>query len=345
MGVLRNILLVSTLVFIYSGCSQKITVKALVPAQIGDKDIKNIAIDKFENDDIFLSNNINSKMNEVKFDDKNYFNIVNREDIDKILAEQKFQDSGLVNKNALELYGLSDISAIISGKVNSKSYTKRAYTEQRTDYDTCFQYKTSSDGKEYCILYRKYNIRCNAYSYSVSADAKITRVSNSDIIFSKTFVKSTSTNRCSDSMKSLSSKQSIYELLSKSIAQEFVSYIAPKYKYLSLELLEDEDIDYTDIQENMLENSLKFIELKDIESANELLEKLVSSTQYQSSTALYNLGVTYEYLGMLDKALEVYEKAKNITFLNDMDENIIKAVSRIKKSIENKNKAQMQIKN
>lgn len=343
--MLKNFIVLVLLGLFFTACSQKVTVKALVPAQIGDKDIKNVAIELFKNDDISLSSNINSKMRDVIFDDKKYFNIVNRVDAKKILDEQKLQDSGLVNNKGEELYGLSDISAIIGGEVNSKTYNKRRYTEQRTDYNTCIQYRKAKDGKEYCALYRKYNVWCESHSYSVSADVKITRVSNSDIIFSKNFVKNTSQNRCSDSTKSLSSKQTIYELLSQNIADEFVTYISPRYKYLSLTLIEDEDIDYTNTQENMLENSLKLIELKDIKIANKLLVRLVNSTKYQSSTALYNLGVTYEYLGELNKALSVYEKAKNITLLDDMDENIIKAVTRIKKSIEDKNKANEQIRN
>lgn len=342
----KSIVIILFLISIFfSACSQKITVKAIIPAPIGDKDIKNVSIEKFTNDNIGLSQNVNSSMSEISFDEKNYFNIINRIDTDKILAEQKLQDSGLVNNKGEESFGLSDISSIISGKVNSKTYNKRSYLEERTDYNTCIQYRRAKDGKEYCALYRKYKIRCNSYSYSVSADIKITRVSNSDIIFSKTFVKSTSQNRCSDSSSSLSSKQIIYEMLSRNIADEFVSFIAPSYKYLSLVLIEDEDIDYTNTQENMLKNSLKLIELKDIKSANTLLLKLVNSTKYQSSTALYNLGITYEYMGELHRALNMYQKAKNITLLNDMDENIINAVIRIKKSIDDKNKVNKQIEN
>lgn len=340
-----NLIIVSLIALLFSACSQKITVKALIPAPVGDKDIKNLSIDRFQNDDIALSHSINSKMADVKFDGKSYFNIVNREDTQKILDEQKLQDTGLVNNNGLNEYGLSDISSIISGKVNSKTYTKRSYFEQRTDYSTCVEYRVTKDNKKYCYAYRQYTVSCDMHSYSVSANIKITRVSNSDIIFSRTFLKSTDKRRCSDSAKALSSKQSVYELLAGSIAKEFVSFISPSYKYLSLTLIDDEDIDYTDAQEKMLENALKLIELKDIVSANELLKKLVNSTASQSSTALYDLGVTYEYLGDLEKAFEVYQKAKNITMQNDLDENIINAVNRIKRSIADSKLAKKQIDN
>ncbi len=340
-----KLIILSIVVIFFSACSQKITVKALIPAQIGDKDIKNLSIERFKNDDIALSHSINSKMAEVTFEGKSYFNIVNREDTNKILEEQKLQDTGLVNNKGLNEYGLSDISSIISGKVNSKAHTKRSYYEDRTDYNTCVQYKTTKDNKKYCTAYRKYSVSCQKHTYNISANINITRVSNSDIIFSKTFLKETSQKVCVDSSKSLASKQSVYELLAKSIADEFVSYISPSYRYLSLTLIEDEDIDYNDTQEKMLENALKLIELKDIVSANELLKKLVNSTAFQSSTALYDLGVTYEYLGELEKAFEVYQKAKNITMQNDLDENIINAVNRIKRSISDSKLAKQQIDN
>jgi len=127
------------------------------------------------------------------------------------------------------------------------------------------------------------------------------------------------------------------------IAKEFVALISPSYRYVSLELIDDEDIDYTKSQKRMLKNALKLIELKDLTTANMLLEKLVSSTQSKSATALYDLGVTYEYLGKLNQALKVYKKAKMITLMNDMNKNIIQAVNRIKKAIKNKAIASKQI--
>ena len=338
-----KIIFLITLPFIFSACSQKITVKSLVPAQVGDRDIKNVSIVKFQNDTILLRDFINSQMSHVVFNGKNYFTIVNRDDVKMILKEQKLKNSGLINNNNESSYGLRDISSIISGKVNSKTYKKYDFFEKRIDYNTCVKYKIEKNKKKYCTNYRTYKVLCYGYDYSISANIKITRVSNSDVIFSRTFIRTATQQNCQDQKTHILPAQSIYESLASSIAKEFVALISPSYRYVSLELIDDEDIDYTKSQKRMLKNALKLIELKDLTTANMLLEKLVSSTQSKSATALYDLGVTYEYLGKLNQALKVYKKAKMITLMNDMNKNIIQAVNRIKKAIKNKAIASKQI--
>lgn len=328
------------IILMFTGCTQKLTVKSLVPAPIEDKDIKNISIKNFKNDTVNLKDNITSKMNSITFNNKNYFNIVNRKDIDKVLEEQRLQDSGLVNNKGSQNYGLSDVNSFIKGDINLKTYNQNRYYETRTNYNKCIRYSE----KKSCLEYAKYSVSCQSHTYNLGATINITRVSNADIIFSKRFDSSNVQRQCSDRAINLLSKDVIFELLAKDIAKKFVSYIAPKYKYLSIELIEDEDIDYTKVQEKMLKNSLKLIELKDIKEANSLLQKLVTSTNSKSSTALYNLAVTYEYLDQYPKAQIAYKKAKDITLLDDMNKLIIKANKRIKKVIQDRDKAISQIK-
>ncbi len=328
------------LIILFTGCSQKITLKTLIPASIDDKDIKNVSIENFKNDTVSLKDNISSQMNNITFNNNKYFNIVNRKDTDKILNEQKLQDSGLVNNTDDKYYGLSDINSIISGSINSKKYEKNQYYETRTDYDKCLRH---SKDKKVCEKYYEYKVSCQSHIYSLNSNINITRVSNADIIFSKTFNVSTIQDKCNDENIRLISNSSVFNMLSKDISKQFVVLIAPSYKNITLELIDDEDIDYTDKQSKLLENALKLIELNDIQSANKILQQLVNLTKYQSSTALYNLAITYEYLNQYENANNTYQKAKNITIQNDMNELIIYSANRIKKVIENRDKAIKQI--
>ena len=331
----------TALLLFVTGCAQKVKVKSIEPAKINDPAIKQVSIKKFTKDSVHLRESIMSQMDSVTFNNKKYFTIVNREDINTILKEQKLQDSGLVNNKGDEKYGLSDISSIISGNVTTKEKKDSQYKVKRTNYNECKEY--SKDGKK-CIQYYTYYVKCKKITYNLEANIKITKTSNADIILGKDFSASTYQQKCSDESNFLSSDGIIFSSLGKNIASDFVSFIAPSYTTTQVELLEDEDIDYSSKESKLLKNGLKLIELNDIQSANEIFMQLVESTKLKSETALYNLAVSYELLGMLDSADVYYTRAKNMTLKNDMNETIIKASKRIKTAIEKQKLAQAQIK-
>lgn len=331
--------------FFFTACSHKTTIKTIKPATIYDKNIKKVAILKFENDDISLSSNIKSKMSSIYFDDKSFFTIVNRDDINTIMDEQKLQDSGLVDTKEDKVFSINEINSFISGKINSKNYHHSFYNEEREDTQICVQYVKDKKGNNSCVKYKKNIVLCNRYDYSIDAVVTISKISNSDILYSKNYFNSTSYSKCSDDYEIVPNRSSVYNILSNNIAQEFVSTISPSYIYIKVTLLDDADIEYTKEQEKLLENSLKLIELSHIIKANILLKKLVSSTQEKSYVALYNLAVTYESMGNLEQALSLYLKAQSISLTTDVVEEIFHALKRVKRSIDDRKKADIQIQN
>jgi len=172
-------LLTSILILLFTSCSQKVIIKSIIPAQIDDRDVKKVSIEKFKNGTISLSSNIKSEMSNI------YFNIVNREESEQILKEQKLQDAGLVNVDPDKIFGLEEINSIISGKINHASYDKNRFYEQRINYKKCIKYKTNKNAKKYCSQYQKYNIQCINHNYNIDATITISRIVNSDIIYSK----------------------------------------------------------------------------------------------------------------------------------------------------------------
>lgn len=330
-------------ILLLSGCTQKITIKSIKPAQVFDKDIKKVTIDKFQNDDISLAYQINSKMNDIYFDDKKYFNIVNRNDVDKILQEQKLQDSGLVDVDKQKDFALSDVNSMITGRVSSATYNRNRYFEERTDFDRCARYRKDDKGNRYCVDYFRYTVMCTNHNYNVSASIDINRINNGEIIYSKSYLKSVSLKRCMDDNSYVPTTQSIFEQMAKNIAYEFVSEISPTYEYLKVSLKEKPDTDYTSNEEKLLKNGLKLLELNEIKKANEIFARLVESTNSKSVTALYNYGLTQEFLGEYEVALESYKKAENITFEDEIDEDIVLALKRVEKSMDDKNKAYNQL--
>ena len=345
MKKLINYIFISSILILFTACSQKITIKALKPSIVEDSSVKKISIERIKNDDISLSSNIQSKMNNVRFNNKKYFTITNRNQLPSILKEQKIQDSGLVNLSRNKQFGVGEVESILSGFINNKQYDKNEFYEIRTNYDKCIQYKTDSNNNKQCTQYQTYNVICSDNIYTIRAYLSINKLEGGSLIYSRNFEKQKVLKYCNDYNTKLPKSHNIYHLLSNAIANDLVKEISPTYQYFTVVLIKDEDIEYTNSQEKMLENSLKLIELNYLVKAKLLLEELVLSTKSKSATALYNLGVVCEGLDDLNKAYTLYKKAENITILNNFDENIISAVKRIEKSLLNNKKAMRQIDN
>ena len=344
LNIIKAIIFIFFSIF-FNGCAQKTTIKTLKPSQVSDKSMKNISIDKFSNDTISLSANIHSYMNNVIFNDKKYFNIVNREDTNRILDEFAIKDSGLVDIKDEESFALADVNSIVTGKINSTNYSVQPFFIYRTNYSRCKDYTVSKNGKRYCARYQKYTVVCHNHQYNVDATIKITKVMDASVLYNNNFNLTKSIETCMDSSKVTPQSSVVYKQISQQIAQQFISKISPSYQYFNVVLIEDEDIDYNSKQEQLLENGLKMVELNNMQGANNVFKMLVSSTSSQSSTALYNLAITEESLGNLEVAFELYKKAEDITLRYEIDENITKAVQRVRLTLRDKQKAMVQINN
>ncbi len=336
-----------TSIIFFVGCSSKTTISAIKPAEVGDSDIRAITVLNFEDDDIGLASSIRAKMSEISFENGKYFSIVNRDDIKHILNEQKLLESGFVNsKSDIQNVGLSEVKSIMSGKVINTKYNRNYYQEERTDYNYCVEYARDKKGNSYCVRYRKYFVDCATHTYSIEASISINRVSNGDNIFSDSYNKNKSISKCSDSSTPLLPKESMYSNLAKEIASILIKKIAPSKESFEVILLDDIDTDYSSTDKNLLKSALALIETKRIDRANEILDELVNNTKSNSITALYNLAVTEEAIGNIEKAIELYKKAEDIAIRRGkiIDELSI-AIKRVEKNLINQQKALQQIQN
>jgi len=306
------------------------------------------ALDKystyFKNDDIAQASQVDSAISNVEIKGKKYFNLVDRENINKVLAEKKLNDSGLVNlikDNTSD--GLSQIETLVTGKVNVSDMSTSKFQEGRTDYSTCVQSYTRK-GKRYCSKYRTYNVDCQANTYNVKTKVKLIKISDASTTFADTYEASTKFKHCTDDSVVLPSKKEANSELAKIIAHKLVVDIAPSYVYFTVTLLDDADVDMNKKQEKLLDNALKMIKHKRIEKANEMLTKLNKQLNSSSYVVLYDLAVTEESLGNVEKAYKLLKKAEDLALETEgvVDEIAI-AMKRVKKNIAEKNKANKQL--
>jgi len=319
-------------VVLISGCAQKIGVRALEPAQVDRmSQAKVIAVTDFTYDRVGLSRKIEAKLSNYEIDNKKYFTVVSRNDISKVITEQKLQNSGLVNDDNIVRVGeLIGAQAIISGNVGPVSKQDSYFYESRV---RCANQK--------CTEVETYHVRCMKRLIGLSAEIRIVDVAKGDIIFADTFSRSTYFKHCADDARAIPSKTMVAQRLAEDIANEFTYKLTPHYRHFSVKLLEDPDLDYTDEQQKLLKVSLEYIEQGRYDKAEQFLKELIDSTNMKSYVAFYNLGVIKEVQGKYQEAKEYYEYADNL-MLEPVEE-INEAMIRINSLIAKKQKTLEQL--
>ena len=328
-----RVLLLFFISVISSGCSQKVTVRVLEPSDIERVALtKKISVVEFKNDKVGLSDKIETKLANKKIDNENYFTVIERKNFEKILNEQKIQNSGLVDiSDIVEAGAFIGAEAIISGSVADVTSNDTHYFAERTK---------CADKK--CKTYSVYHVGCSKRLVGVSADIKMIDISKGDIIYADTISKISEFSHCRDDSFALPSPHIAAQKLSNKIAEEFTYKLTPHYRYFEVVLLKKPDIDYSDTQKRLLELSLEYIKQERYAKAENYLVDLIDSTNQKSYVAFYNLGVIKEVKGSYIDAQKYYKIADELA-TEPVDE-VSRAYLRIDMLIEKNKKAKEQLK-
>ncbi len=320
------------ILIINSGCSQKVKIRSLEPAEINrTSTAKKVTVMEFKNDRIGLSDKIEAKLSNKKIDNKNYFTMINRKDFNKIVEEQKIQNSGLVDvSTVVEVGNLIGAEAIVSGNVG-----------RATSNDTHFLESRISCADKKCKTFKIYKVRCTKRVVGLSAEIRMVDVTKGDIIYADTMHKTSEWKHCIDDSHSLPSKEIAAQKLADTIAESFTSKLTPHYRFFEVYLLEKPDIDYNNRDEKLLKVSLEYIKQNRLDKAERFLIDLVDATQQKSYVPFYNLGVIKEAQGAYKEAQKYYEIADDLVV--EPVEEISSAYVRIQNLIQKSDMANEQI--
>ncbi len=330
-----------------SGCAQKVKIKALKPAEVGEMALKKkIAISDFKNDKRGLSSKIEAQIAKHKLDKKRYFTVLSRKDLNKIMAEQKLQSSELMDETTATKVGkIIGAQAVINGEITSADAESGSY---KKDMSECLQYYKGGG----CAQWRYYKINCKTTQASVSASINIVDVETASLIYGDTITKEYNGDSCkaknyglfrvNTGSRQIFSKEQALNRLTSSIAKEFVYKLTPRYIYFYVELLDDIELkNVTDKQEKTFENSLVYIKAGRMDKAEKMLQGLLDELNGKSYVVAYVLGVVYEARGKLDKAKDIYSVADDLTVEPVGVINL--AMTRIDKSIAKREEAKKQM--
>lgn len=331
---MKKILFAFVALLFFTSCTQKVNITTFEPALIDRASkTKKLSVMDFENDSVGFASLLESSLSQKKVYDEPYFTVISRNELKKILDEQKLQYSGLIDKKTtVKIGNLIGVQAIITGNVIDASFNKNRYYATRY---RCIDKK--------CKEMREYLIGCVKGTYNLNISIKMSDVEFGDIIYANTFNKTSTYSHCIDEGGGLPNFGSVMNDFSNEISDEFISKISPTKRVMSIELLDNPEIDYNEKQEKLLEYSLQYIENSRVDKAEQLLSELLTSTNDKCFVAAYNLGVLKETKGEYSLAKQLYDLADSLVV--EPNETIDNAVIRINNQLQNRQIVNQQISN
>jgi len=215
----------------------------------------------------------------------NIFTVVERSQLDKVLAEQNFSNTGLIDDNqATQIGALMGLDAIITGSV--KITTK---DEEKTN-----TYKDSNgiSRKEYCT--KRY--------VTTTVSMKILDVNTGQILGNKIVEYTATDNKCDKERSNLKSVSVLADDCILVNAVQLMYYFNPffvKYKFTFQKNSNKEFKSKTKEAENYLKNN-------DFESAFSIFKSIYDEDPYNAKMAV-NLGGIYFIYGDFQNALKYYK--------------------------------------
>ncbi len=331
-------------ILMLSGCATKVKVNMLQPAQYHEASLtKAVAVMPFAGPGGSpFAAELESVLSGIGIDDKQYFTLVDRASIDKVLSEMKFSQSGLVDeKTAVRLGKLVGAKGIYTGVVNVNSYDDTPYTEKR---QTCTKYEQKKDdkGRTYqgaCLHWRYYTVNCLKRVASFSATPRLVDVTTGRVLYSRNLSATKDSAGCEDT-RPISSEIVLLEQAREQVKKDFRRDIAPYYVMREIRLKDATDGIESKEAKDKLKRGMEYADKGRMDSACELWGE-ARNLAPGSFALLYDLGVCAESRGDLDAALSLYKQSDRI--LGKPDDDITLALNRTGEAIKNRSRLKEQL--
>ena len=329
-----------------NGCATKIALNMLQPAEYHQASLtKTVAVLPFSGQGgQQITSEIEGVLGSISIDGKNYFTVVDRNSIDKVLKEMKLNQSGLVDQStAAEVGKLIGAQGIYTGAVTQYDSTEGQYTEERSE---CSKYKQECDNEGNCrqgkcLQWRKYNVNCTKRSGYFAFAPKLIEVQTGKIIYTRDINGSATSSGCTDGTPAKSGS----ELIGQSITMAKAGFrkdIAPYYIVREIKLMDSTNGIDSSQAKDKLKQGIEYAGKNRLDTACELWGE-ADTIASNSASITYNLGVCAESRGDAVAALPLYKKADRL--LGKPDDDISLALARVTQAIKNQEKLRVQLQN
>lgn len=290
-----------------SACAPKITETVLMPAGAeGISGIRSIAVLPFDgNYGAKITPSVENVLASAEVQGSRYFTVADRQNLNRIMQEQKLQISGAVDENtAVRLGRLTGVQGIFTGSAE-KSVSRGTYTANRS---RC----SSWDKKGKCTAYANYTVTCVEKTAEIIFLPKLIDVSTALVAYSDRISFTSSDRTCPDSSSAPASDESLLSAAESGVLDKFRTQIAPYAARVTFTLMKSDDGVKESEGKKLLKSSLEFAEAGRMDRACEMWHE--GAEKYPQSPAfLHNLGLCSEIRADYDKALELYKRADRLT--------------------------------
>lgn len=329
-----------------NGCATKIALNMLQPAEYHQASLtKTVAVLPFNGPGgQQITSEVEGVLGSISIDGKNYFTVVDRTALDKVLGEMKLNQSGMVDQStASEIGKLVGAQGIYTGAVTQRNSTEGHYTEARS---VCLRYAQNCDAKGNCyqgacLQTRTYNVDCTKRSGYFAFTPKLIEVQTGKIIYTRDINGSATSSGCTDGTPAKSGS----ELIEQSIAMAKAGFrkdIAPYYIVREIKLMDSTNGIDSSQAKDKLKLGIDYAGKKRLDAACELWGE-ADTIASNSASITYNLGVCAESRGDVVAALPLYKKADRL--LGKPDDDITLALTRVTQAIQNQEKLKAQLQN
>src|SRR4051812_9686960 len=234
----------------------------------------------------------------------NRFEVLDRAHLDKVLAEQQLSSTVIADPGSVVKLGkVMSAAAFVFGDV-AYTYHQSSKSEKCTDL---------LDSK------KKHTCHTLTGDTSVAASFKIVDVTTGKVVVSKTLRdKKTQTNESTDEKPEPIDRDALDQEARAAIVTTFMKAIVPHQEFAEARFQKDGDIPQLETGIGWAQHG-EWQKAQDVfNTAAQTAEKSPNLKAGQIAKCYWNLGLSYEYAGDYDKAIDMINKAYTLSNEGDM---------------------------
>jgi len=332
------------LAVVFACAPPAIKTTSLVPAKFHEAaQLKEVAVLPFDGTggESFAAE-IEGTLTSINIGDKQYFTVIDRMKLDKIINEMKFSQTALVDAaTAAKVGKMVGAKGIYTGVITRTGSSDSYYSENRS---RCAYNVTKYDkkGKPYeaCGKWEYYRVSCTKRIATFTFTPKLIEVATARIVYARNISGTAASNACADSKKPIDSSYELIEKAKEFAKRMFRTDIAPYYVTFEIQLMTSTDGIASKDAEKKFEQGLDFAKANRLDRACELWgqARILSPN---SPSILYNLGICSEVTGELEQAFALYKKADGL--MSSPDDKVSSALHRVSDALQKQRKLKEQV--
>jgi hypothetical protein len=338
--------LMVTVILLSSCAAPSIRTTALVPARFHEATkIREVAVLPFDgHTGREFSAEIEGTITSIHIDNKQYFTLIDRTRLNRILKEQELSQTGLVDERwAVKVGKIVGAKGIYAGVITAATVKDNPYTEKRQEcsekeilYD-----KKGNTREGNCLKWRTYQVPCLKRDAIFAFTPKLIEVETGKVIYSRNLSQMQSAQGCQDSGTPLPSGVELLKKAKGVLKAAFKRDIAPFYVTFEIKLMNSEEGVTSKEAVIKLSQGMEYAQNNRFDRACELWgEGRILSPN--APALLYNLGICGEVRGDFGSALDLLRKADRA--LNKPNDLITAGIGRVSEAIKKQQTLNEQIK-